>query len=69
MSDVKITEWNPGEKMTKEFALEAIDGFEQFCRRLYYQPQMKPFNCSEDFEMTTQMLNGLRKLIDVSVTE
>ena len=64
-----ITEWKPGEKMSKEFALDAIEVLKQFCRRLYFQPQMKPFNGSEDFEATTQVLNGLKELIDVSVTE
>ena len=64
-----MEEWNPGEKMTKEYALGVVDEMERFCNRLYFQPQMKPFNTSIDFEMRMQMLNGLREKIESSVTE
>ena len=69
MEDKKTVEWNPGEKMTKEFALSAIDGIKQFYRRLYYQPKMKPFNTDIDFEASMQVLNGLREMIEASATE
>lgn len=61
--DEKMSEWNPGEKMSKEYAIDAIEWIKQFHRRLYYQPQIKPFNSYEVFEATTQMLNGLKELI------
>ncbi len=55
--------------MSKEFALSVIDEMKCFCRRLYYQPQIKPFNTSIDFEGRMQMLNGLREAIEYSVKE
>ena len=66
---MKTLEWEPGERMTEEFALSVIDEMKCFCRRLYYQPQIKPFNTSIDFEGRIQMLNGLREMIDSSVKE
>lgn len=66
---MNVVEWNPGEKMTKEFALGVVDEMKRFCRRLYYQPRTKPFNTSIDFEGTMQMLNGLREMIENGVTE
>ena len=65
----KILEWNPGEKMSKEFALDYIDGIKQFYRRLFYQPQKKPFNGVIDFEGQITALNGLKELIEASVAE
>ena len=64
-----ITEWNPDEKMSKEFAIGIIEEMKRFCRRMYYQPQTKPFNTSIDFEGTMQMLNGVKEMIESSVTE
>ena len=64
-----MDEWNPGEKMTKEFALGVIDEMKRFCNRLYHQPQMKPFSTSIDFELRMQALNGLKEMIESSVTE
>lgn len=65
----KTSEWNPEEKMSKEFALEVISELKRFCRRLYFQPQTKPFNTNIDFEMKMQMLNGLKEMIETSVIE
>lgn len=65
----KITEWNPGEKMSKEFAVDFIKYIKLFCRRLYYQPTIKPFNSDIDFKAVTQTLDGLRDLIDEEITE
>lgn len=62
-------EWNPGEEMTKEFALGVIDGIKQFYRRLYFQPQIKPFNTKEGYEASIEELNGLREMIESSVKE
>lgn len=62
-------EWTPGEKMSKEFALGVIDGIKQFYRRLYYQPQMKPFNSTVGYEASVEELNGLREMIESSITE
>ena len=67
MKEPKISEWNPGEKMTKEYALGVIDYIKQFHRRLYYQPQMKPFNTKEGYEASIEELNGLREIIEVSI--
>jgi hypothetical protein len=67
--DVKIVEWNPGERMPKEFALGVINEMMCFCRRLYYQPKIKPFSTSIDFESRMQALNGLKEMIESSVTE
>ncbi len=55
--------------MDKALALEVIDGIKQFYRRLYYQPQMKPFNTKEGYEASVEELNGLREMIESSVTE
>lgn len=62
-------EWNEGEPMSKEFALGVVDEMKRFCRRLYYQPQIIPFNTNIDFDGTMQMLNGLREMIEASVKE
>ena len=62
-------EWNPEDKMSKEFALGVIDGIEQFYRRLFFQPQMKPFNGNIDYKVSMQMLNGLREMIESSIKE
>jgi hypothetical protein len=62
-------EWNPGEQMTKEFALGVIDGIKQFHRRLYYQPKMKPFNSKEGYEASIEELNGLKEIIESSTLE
>ena len=66
---VSIGGWNPGEKMTKEYALGVIDYIRQFYRRLYYQPQMKPFNTKEGYEGELQVLNGLKEFIEDAVAE
>jgi hypothetical protein len=66
---MKTSEWIPGEKMSREFALGAIDEMKRFCSRLYYQPQMKPFNTDIDFEEKMQVLNGLKKFVETRVTE
>ncbi len=69
MKDKTIIEWNPGQGMSKEFAVEAIEMIVQFYRRLYYQPQIKPFSCPEDFETATEVLNGLKIFIERSSME
>ena len=62
-------EWNPGEKMTKEVALEAIKGIKQFFRRLYFQPQMKPFESEAWYEISMQVMNGMEELIESSIED
>ena len=64
-----MSKWSPGEKMSKEFALGLIDYIKQFYRRLYYQPQMKPFNTKEGYEASVEELNGLREFIESSILE
>ena len=64
-----ISEWNPGERMPKEFALKAVDEISSFYRRLYYFPEKKPFNNDIDFEGAMQVLNGLKELIELEVKE
>lgn len=66
---VKEIEWDPGERMSKEYALSVIDEMKGFYRRLYYQPQTKPFNTVVDFEAKMQTLNGLREMVETSVKE
>lgn len=62
-------EWNPGEKMTKDFALGIIKEIKQFYRRLYYQPKMKPFNTTYGYEASMEELNGLEEFIESSVQD
>lgn len=62
-----ITEWNPGEKMSKDFAIGIIEDVQRFYRRLYYQPKIEPFNSETDLESAIQRLNGLKELIEESV--
>ena len=62
-SQVKVIEWNPGEEMTKEFAIATVDYMMRFCRRLYYIPKTKPFSGEADFVGRMQELNGLKELI------
>ena len=64
-----MAEWNPGEVMSKEFALKAIEEIRCFCRRLYFFPEEKPFNVQEDFDGALQVLNGLKELLEVHITE
>ena len=58
-----VSEWNPGEKMTREFALTALNEICCFHRRLYFFPNKRPFNSKEEFEGSMQILNGLKELI------
>ena len=62
-----ITEWNPGERMSKDFAIGIIEDVQRFYRRLYYQPKTEPFNSETDLESAIQRLNGLKELIEESV--
>lgn len=64
---IDVSEWNPSEKMTKQFALKAVDEISSFYRRLYYFPEKKPFNNYIDFEGAMQVLNGLKELIEFEV--
>lgn len=64
-----ITEWNPGERMSKDFAIGIIEDVQRFYRRLYYQPKTEPFKTSADFEGALQRLNGLKEMIEDSITE
>ena len=59
--------WNEEEPMSKEFAIGVVDEMQRFCRRLYYQPTIEPFNNHIAFEATMKMLNGLREMIEASV--
>lgn len=65
----KITEWTPGNTMSKEFALKAIDEMQSFYRRVYHFPNMLPFRSKEDFEGAMQVLDGIKELIKHHVTE
>lgn len=64
-----ISEWGPGERMTKEFALASLDEMRCFYRRLYFFPDKKPFGSKEDFEGSMQILNGLRELLETVTME
>lgn len=60
---VKIVEWNPGEEMSKEYALAMLDETRCFLRALWFQPQIKPFSGEADFVGRMQELNGLKEFI------
>ena len=62
-------EWNPEEKMSKDFAIGVIEDVQRFYQRLYYQPKTKPFNTNTDFECAIKRLNGLKELIEETVKE
>lgn len=65
---MKALEWNQGEEMTKEYAISTVEYIMQFCRRLYYQPEIKPFSGEADFEARMQELNGLKEFV-IRLTE
>lgn len=64
-----MSEWNPGEVMSKEFAMKAIDEIRCFYRRVYFFPEEKPFNGQEDFEGALQVLNGLKEMLETRIME
>lgn len=60
----KITEWNPGEKMSKEFALATVKQVKQMLRCYYYQPTINLFNNSKElFDSFMKVLDGLNDFI------
>ena len=60
----KITEWNPGEKMSKEFALATVKQVKQMLRCYYYQPTINLFNNSKElFDSFMKVLDGLNVFI------
>ncbi len=62
---VKLEEWNPGEKMSKEYAIGTVESMWRFCKKLYFMPQIKPFNNEKDFVAILQELNGLKEFIQL----
>ncbi len=66
---LKVVEWNEKELMSKEFAIGTVQHMMQFCRLIYFQPKIKPFNGKEDFEVTLKQLNGLKEFIENNVKE
>ena len=66
---VKVVEWDEKEVMSKEFALATVNHMLQFCRLVYFQPKVKPFNGEIDFEATCKQLNGLKEFIENNVRE
>ncbi|MEE0963091.1 MAG: hypothetical protein U0L73_02595 [Ruminococcus bromii] len=60
---MEVINWDEKEVMSKEYAVSTIEYIMQFCKRLYYQPQIKPFNSEEGFAATLQELNGLKEFI------
>ena len=66
---LKVVEWNEKELMSKEFAIATVQHMMQFCRLIYCQPKIKPFNGKEDFEVTLKQLNGLKEFIENNVKE
>lgn len=66
---VKVKEWNEEELMSKEFAISTVQHIIQFCRLIYFQPKIKPFNGKEDFEATLKQLNGLKEFIENNIKE
>ncbi len=59
-----MAEWNPDEKMSKEFALKALQEIRLFHRRLYYQPQKEPFINEVDFESSIKIIDGLKEYVE-----
>ncbi|MBQ3021916.1 MAG: hypothetical protein IJD91_01135 [Clostridia bacterium] len=68
MKPKEIT-WNEGELMTRQFALSTVEYMLQFCRLVYFQPKIKPFNGQVDFAATCKRLNGLKEFIENNVRE
>lgn len=67
---LKITEWNPGEKMSKEFALTTVKQVKQMLRCYYYQPTINLFNNSKElFDSFMEVLDGLNDFINDSTQE
>ena len=55
--------WDEKELMSKEYAIGITEYMWRYCQRLYFHPQMKPFNGEEDYVAILQMLNGLKELL------
>ena len=64
-----IIEWDEKEIMSKEFALSSLDIIGRFCRRMYFHPESKPFNCKYDFECQMNVIRGLKDYILSKITE
>ena len=60
---MKTLEWEPGERMTEEYALSVVESMKQFIRARYYMPQKQVFNGKADFEAWLQELDGLEEYI------
>ena len=56
--------WNEKEKMSKEFALAALEEIKLFYRRLYFLPQKEPFESEADFVSATKIISGLKEYIE-----
>lgn len=66
---VKVVEWDEKEVMSKEYAIGTVEHMWRFCKKLYFMPQIKPFNEEEGFVATQQMLNGLKEFIQLRCGE
>lgn len=69
ISGAEIAEWNETEVMSKEYAIGIVENMWRFCKKLYFMPQIKPFNSEEDFVTTLQMLNGVKEFIQLRCEE
>lgn len=65
----KIISWNPGEEMSKEFALNTILEIKCLLRRLYHFPDKRPYINDESFDSTMQTLDGLKEFIENNIME
>lgn len=63
---LNIVKWNPDEKMSKEHAINVIEGIGNFYDRLYYHPNIKPFSTFKEFEGAMLVLNGVKEFIESS---
>lgn len=68
-SQVKVVEWNPGEEMSKEYAMTMIDEMSCFFRKLYHFPIAKTFSGEADYIGRLQELDGLKEFIRKNVRE
>lgn len=63
----KITEWNPGEKMSKEFALATVKQVKQMFRCHFNNPNFDLFNNQRElFDTMMDALDGLDEFINSS---
>ena len=59
-----MPEWVKGEKMTKEFAIEALKDMKRTNKRVFTFENSKLFADENDYNATQDILDGIIELID-----